>query len=893
MPRLGKSSCDLSIRGLIPPLVLVALASVAWAGDGRTDAAEPGMVHRMMLLVLQLGVILYAARAGHSLFLRLRLPGALGELAAGVALGPFALGQVPLPGLPHGLFAPVGDAAAAVSPELYALATIAAILLLFNVGLETDLKLLIRYALAGSLVGIGGLAASFVLGAGTVMVFSRAVFGEPMGLLSPQALLLGTITTATSVGITARILSQRQKLDSPEGVTILAAAVIDDVLGIILLAIVMSVVTASRGAADGVDWARVGIIAAKAVGVWVAATVLGLLAARRISFLLKHFRDRTTIAVLSFGLALILAGVFEGAGLAMIIGAYVMGLALSKADISNVIHENLAPVSALLVPVFFAVTGMQIDLSSLASPAVLGFGLAYAVVALAAKLLGCGLPAMLADFNLRGAARIGFGMAPRGEIALIIAGVGLTAGYLEPAILSAVVIMILINTVLAPVALAGLFRSPKRGTRSPEPEDAATTRLSFDLPSEQMTTFFIGELRRVFEEDGFFVHLIRRRPPLYQLRRDGVIIELRQRPTALEFTCPKNQVALVNAAMNEALAGMERTVRCLQEPLDPKALQADVAEAAPAQPHRFKMGDYLSEDLIQPHLSGRTKDEIIEELVDLLCRAGKVADRQAALDAVLERERSLSTGLQRGVAIPHGKTDAVGSLVCAVGLKPEGVDFDSLDGQPSRIFVLTLSPKSRPAPHVQFMSAVAEIVRGSGRDRLLECETAREVLSVFTGSGGLALGDYLRPELCMPRLKGRAPEEVIRELIALLDEQGLLLDPEAAATAVLEREAQMSTAMEHGVAIPHGRTDAVQRLVCAVGVKREGLDFNSIDGQPTRIVMLVLTPTAGADPYLQLVASIVAALDEPGRRRVLAARTPRQLCDALTRRGGLRVPWAR
>src|SRR5690606_235538 len=131
-------------------------------------------------------------------------------------------------------------------------------------------------------------------------------------------------------------------------------------------------------------------------------------------------------------------------------GAYVMGLSLSQSDISHMVREKLSTVYALLVPVFFCVTGMQVNLMALTDWRVLVFGLVYAFMAMLAKLLGCGLPSMLAGFNLRGAARIGFGMAPRCEVALIIAGVSLARGFLSPEILAAVIIMVIINTVIAP-----------------------------------------------------------------------------------------------------------------------------------------------------------------------------------------------------------------------------------------------------------------------------------------------------------------------------------------------------------------------------------------------------------------------------------------------------------
>jgi len=721
------------IRALLtlPAGAVILLAAPAFASEGAAGASSGlTMAHRMMMLVIQLGLVLFAAKLGNVLFEKIRLPGALGELAVGMLIGPYALGRLGFYGFAHGLFPMPEVGGFAVSPELYGLSAVAAVVLLFNVGLETDLKLLLRYSLAGGLVGVGGMVASFFLGAGSVMLFSEALFGEAMGLFAPPCLLLGTITTATSVGITARILSERRKLDSPEGVTILSAAVIDDVLGIILLAVVMSVVTASKGA-GGIDWGHIGVIAAKAVGVWLAATVAGLVASRKISSLLKWFGERTSIAVMALGLALVLAGLFEEAGLAMIIGAYVMGLSLSQADISHVVQERLRPVYALLVPVFFCTTGMQIDLGALASPPVLVFGLVYAFAAMASKVVGCGLPALLANFNLRGAARVGFGMAPRCEVALIITGVGLSMGVLDPAILAGVIVMIMVNTVIAPPALVFLFRSPKPGTRRPTPDSRPATSVSFEFPSLEMIEFFVGKLVDVFDSEGFFVHQLHGDRRLYHLRKDRSHMDFHYSGTTLTFTCQPGDVALINGAVHEALAELERAVRELKEPLDAKPLRRAIQDTGPLGPLTLRMRDYLSPRLVEPALRGTNKAEIIDELLDILVRNGRVRDVEAARKAVWEREKSMSTGLQYGVAIPHSRTDAVDRLVCAVGIRADGVDFEAMDGEPSQIFVMTLSPKTQAAPHVQFMSTISRILNAEGRRRILACTTAREVYDAF------------------------------------------------------------------------------------------------------------------------------------------------------------------
>lgn len=719
-----------------PAVVLFVLAGSSLAAGQGEGAPGTRMNYRMMMLVIQLGVILFAAKLGNIFFEKMRLPGTLGEIAAGVLIGPYALGQFGFHGLPNGLFPASQADVLAISPELYGMASLAAVILLFNIGLKTNLKLLMRFALVGGLVGLGGMLASFFLGAASVQVLGAVVLGQHLDFMSPQPLVLGTITAATSVTITSRILSRKRKMDSPEGVTILSAAVIDDVMGIILLAVVMGILTASQPSGN-IDWRHIAAVAGKAVGVWLGASVIGLVATRKISFLLKWFGERTSIAAMALGLALVLAGLFEQAGLAMIIGAYVMGLSLSRADIAHVIRERLRPVGAVLVPIFFCVMGMQINPGVLTLWPVIVFGLAYGVVAMVAKLIGCGVPALLTNFNLRGAARIGFGMTPRCEVALVIAGVSLSANLIHGDMLAAVIIMIAINTVIAPIALAGLYRGDKPGTRHPVEGDRDEQTLAFEFPSAEMTGFFVEKLTAVFESEGFFVHLISRIEHLYQLRKDRMVIEFHHTGSDLVFSCRKDAVPLVNGAVYEALADLERAINVLKAPLDRKSITDGLLQqqdAGPAGPQTLKVAEYLTVELIKPRLEGETKEEIIDELIGLLADNGLISNTQAARQAVWDRENSMSTGLQYGVAIPHGKTDMVDRLVCAVGLKPEGVDFDAMDGQPSTIFVLTLSPKNKPAPHVQFMSAISTMLNSTGRRKILACRERRQIYQLMTST---------------------------------------------------------------------------------------------------------------------------------------------------------------
>ena len=712
---------------------LVLILITGWTYGNYDNITEIGMTHRMMMLVIQLGVILFAARLGNIFFEKIHLPGVLGELTAGILIGPYLIGALSIPGFSNGLF-PIYTEQFPISPELYGICALASIVLLFMAGLETDIKLFMRYSMVGSLVGIGGVVISFLVGDLLTIIFSKMLFGVTLGFFSPACLFLGIISTTTSVGITARILSEQKKLDSPEGVTILSGAVVDDVLGIILLAVGLGIISASKSSGN-VNWGHIGLIAAKAIGIWLTATVIGLVASQKISILLKWFRDRSSIAMMALGFALILAGLFEEAGLAMIIGAYIMGLSLSKTDINHVIMEKLNPIYSFLVPIFFTVMGMLVNIRILSSKNILLFGIIYTFGAIIAKLVGCGLPTLFGNFNLLGTLRIGFGMQPKGEVALIIAGIGLSAGLLSPEIFGVAVLMTLMTTLVTLPFLKTLFGHDKEGVRK-SITTGEGTRLLFKFPSLQTSGLMTSKLLSVFDSEGFFVHTLNQSQKIYQLRKDKMIIGVHNKGKEIEFDCSASEVPYINTAMYEVLAEFESTVKELRKPIDGESIAKRLQERMTGAGIRPDLAAYISKDVLIPRLKSETKQDIIDELLEVLNQNSLIKNFESARKVVHDREESMSTGIQFGIAIPHGRTDAVQRLVCAIGLKPEGVDFNSIDGKPSQIFVLTLSPESASAPHMHFMSMISQALDENGRKVLLTCKTPKQMYEVLTKTSG-------------------------------------------------------------------------------------------------------------------------------------------------------------
>ena len=762
----------MAVSGVFAEAVPVAAASF--------QPEELPLTEKMTLLALQIGLILFAAKLGGMLASLLRLPSVLGELGAGIVIGPWALGGI---GFGSGLFKyglfrgeylaelakATGTSPFAVSPELYGICTIASVVLLFLSGIETNLKMFLKFAFAGSLVGVGGVVFSFLLG-DLCAVYAVSLLPDMLGgieclaklhgyvqagevmkaVLDPAALFMGIMSTATSVGITARILSERRKMDSEEGVTIMAGAVIDDVLGIIVLAIGMGIIGAqTAGAASGdaaqggIPWGQIGKTALNAIGVWLGGTVLGLVLAKKISWLLKLFKSPVAIGTLAFGLSLVIAGLFEALGLTLIIGAYVMGLALSRTDLKHMIEENLQSVYTFLVPVFFCVMGMMVDMGALCSKPVLVFGGIYTVLAVVAKIAGCAIPSFICGFNVKGSLRVGAGMIPRGEVALIIAGIGLSNGYLTQEVFGIGILMTLVTTVVAPPCLVGLFNMKGPGIRNGRKANTEGSRpFSFQLASESVAKLMLDHLVRAFQKEGFFTYMLNSADNIWAIQMDDFEISMRREGDVIRFECTPEEESIVMTAWMEVVGEMREIAQSISKPVrrdDLETLLKNESELTSAG--GSGVGRYVQGFAMLPGFKATSKKEAIEKLIAALADANpqRVTDVEAVKKAVFSREESMPTGLDCGIAVPHGRTDAVTGIVGAVALVDNTAsetgtiaDYETIDHSAIQIIVLTVAPESAQSPYLQLMAFISRALRANnGYERLLDCKTEEEMRRFF------------------------------------------------------------------------------------------------------------------------------------------------------------------
>jgi Kef-type K+ transport system membrane component KefB len=380
-------------------------------------------MHESNAVLLELLLIFASAKLLAEIFERLRLPGVLGELAAGIVLGPFALAWI-RPG--H---------------ITEALAELGAIFLLFHVGLETSPRDLLRVGKQALAVAILGVAAPFILGFGYMWLRGDEIH---------EAVFVGAALVATSVGITARVLGDMGALRSRVARIILGAAVFDDILGMVLLAIV-----SGMAAGGGIRWLNFGILLAEAIGFALFMILVGPRIVRRVRPGLEKMSTRHAPLALSLVLCLLLSWASTKIGMAAIIGSFFAGLVLADYSPEWNLEPRIGAITEFLAPVFFFAIGARLDVR-LFHGDVLAAAVIVTILAAISKIVACGLPILREGWTT--AFSVGIGMLPRGEVALIVALVGLQAGIVTNSTYAIVIFMTAVTTVLAPPVLRLLMK---------------------------------------------------------------------------------------------------------------------------------------------------------------------------------------------------------------------------------------------------------------------------------------------------------------------------------------------------------------------------------------------------------------------------------------------------
>jgi Kef-type K+ transport system membrane component KefB len=445
--------------------------------SAQVSASEAPLVFAGVLLCLV--VIYLASKVGGELCARLNFPPVLGELVGGVIIGVSALKLILFPenvveGDAPALLTQFLQWSAGISPEsvmaiaaqysevLSVLAELGVVFLLFEIGLESNLKELIRVGPQAAIVAVIGVAAPFAAGTLGLLYFFH--------LAAIPAIFAGAALTATSIGITAKVLSEIQQLNSQEGQIIIGAAVLDDVLGIIVLAIVASLAKTGE-----VQLGNIVYLIVSSTLFLIGSIVLGRLLSPYFVQLVAKLKTRGNLLIAALIFAFVLAYISAVIHLEAILGAFAAGLILGETDQREELTENVLPIADMLVPIFFVCVGARTDVGVL-NPWVPENreGLILAVFLVVVAIVGkVSTGAVVFGKEQLNRLAIGIGMIPRGEVGLVFAGVGSASGVLSPSLTAAIIVMVIFTTFLAPPLLRVVFKA-----KAPPPDAALVPKTS-------------------------------------------------------------------------------------------------------------------------------------------------------------------------------------------------------------------------------------------------------------------------------------------------------------------------------------------------------------------------------------------------------------------------------
>ena len=399
-------------------------------------AEQEAFIH----VLLSLAILLFAAKIFAEIFHKFRLPVVLGELLAGIVMSPFAFGAIPLFD---------GKPIVILNETVRQIGEISGIVILFIAGLEITPREFLRGGAASFTVGACGVVVPFFVGYYVFTLF---------GLGGLQAVLVATALTATSIAISIRVLAELGKMQTQEAKLILGAAIVDDILAIAVLSVVTTMAQTGNMTPNIID---ITVLIIKVLGIFVALLVGAVVIIPRILHADRLWKSRGSIEGIVtasfFGASAIAAIV----GLSPIVGAFAVGMAVASTKIIGRVEEYVEKLEIIFAPLFFAIIGAQVNLTGV-NLYVLFLAAIIVIVAISTKLIGCGLPAILFLKSKSRAMNVGIGMISRGEVGLIVAGIGVTSGALTSNIYTTLIIMVAVTTVITPLWLKKAYNEKIR-----------------------------------------------------------------------------------------------------------------------------------------------------------------------------------------------------------------------------------------------------------------------------------------------------------------------------------------------------------------------------------------------------------------------------------------------
>ncbi|HEY9486322.1 MAG TPA: cation:proton antiporter [Nitrososphaeraceae archaeon] len=387
-------------------------------------------------VIISLALLLFTAKIFAELFHRIKLPIVLGELLAGIVIGPYALGGLPLFN---------GEPLVILDETIKHIGELAAIVILFVAGLEITPREFLRGGLSSFTIGALGVIVPFFVG---YFVFSM------YGLEAFEILLIATALTATSIAISIQVLTSLGKMQTKEARLILGAAIVDDILAIAVLSVVLTMVQTGNTTPDIME---ITFLILKILGLFVALLVGSILLVPRILHREKLWKSQGSIEGITTAIFFGGAGIAALVGLSPIVGAFAIGMAVASTRLIKQVEEYVHKLQIIFAPLFFAIIGAQVDLRGINLDVLVIAGILVAI-AIVTKLLGCGLPSLIFLKDKNKAMRVGIGMVSRGEVGLIVAGVGATSGVLSGDVYTAIIVMVAVTTIITPIWLKNSYQ---------------------------------------------------------------------------------------------------------------------------------------------------------------------------------------------------------------------------------------------------------------------------------------------------------------------------------------------------------------------------------------------------------------------------------------------------
>jgi Kef-type K+ transport system membrane component KefB len=399
-------------------------------------------------VMISLGILLFAAKLMAELFHRIKLPIVLGELLAGIIVGPFALGALPLVD---------GEPLVVLDETIRHIGEIAAVVILFIAGLEITPREFLRGGAAAFTVGSLGVVVPFFVGYYAFTAF---------GIEALQSILIATALTATSIAISIQVLTELGKMQSKEARLVLGAAIVDDILAIAVLSVVVTMVQTGNTQPAIFD---IVLLIMQVLGTFAAILIVSVVVIPRVLHTERLWKSKGSLEGIVTAAFFAAAGIAAFLGLSPIVGAFAIGMAVASTRIIDQVHEYVDKLQIIFAPLFFAIIGAQVDLRGVNIDVLFLAGIIIAI-AVVTKLIGCALPSLLFLKDKARSMRVGIGMVSRGEVGLIVAGVGVSSGALTNDIYTAVIIMVAATTIITPIWLKIAYKK-----ESPQPAQVSSS----------------------------------------------------------------------------------------------------------------------------------------------------------------------------------------------------------------------------------------------------------------------------------------------------------------------------------------------------------------------------------------------------------------------------------